>query len=88
MVNPKETMFKELRLFKLTSKINPKETIIDLNIKFKKIFRVKLKAKNNEVKKEKIWKALAEVKVSGYGTFKITYAKIPQHISAGKDFKK
>ena len=65
-------MFKELRAFSTKIKIIPNETIIDLSIKRTIRFIVKDRLKKSELKKEKIWKVLADVKLSGYATFKTT----------------
>ena len=41
--------------------------MMDRSIKFIKIFILNDKLKKSDVKKEKIWKVLAEVNESGYG---------------------
>ena len=65
IVNPVETKLSELRAFKTKSKIRAKEIRAERIKNLRNKFIVKVKLKNMEVKKEKSWKALAEVIVSG-----------------------
>lgn len=59
------TIFKVSKALRISRKIIPRPIEDDGRKCFRKIFTVKAAAKNNEVKKGRICKALAWVKLSG-----------------------
>lgn len=69
-----ETKFNDPSALRTKNMITPKDKLTDLGINLKKRLNVKVRVKKRGIKNAKSWRELAEVRVFGYGTFKMTYA--------------